>query len=164
MSYLGWKPPAPPSSAWRLFPWAVAAAMLVVVAVNAGMVFAALHTFPGQAGDEGFALSNHYDAVLDREARQAALGWDLSAAAGDDRRTVIKLYDHDGAPIIGARIAATAARPLGASDTQRLVFHETTAGHYAADAALPLPGQWQLTIAASADGHDIAATRRVFVP
>ena len=43
--------------------------------VNAGMVYAALHSFPGEAGDEGFALSNHYDAVLEREQREAALGW-----------------------------------------------------------------------------------------
>ena len=43
--------------------------------VNAGLVYAALHSFPGKAGDEGFALSNHYDAVLEREQREAALGW-----------------------------------------------------------------------------------------
>ena len=161
MSYLGWRPQRPPPSAWLLFPWAVAAAILLVVAVNAGMVFAALHTFPGQAGDEGFALSNHYDAVLDREARQASLGWSLSAAA-DDGRAVVTLLAASGAPITGATIAAAAERPLGASDMRRLNFHEI-AGRYVADAPLPLSGQWELTITATQAGHDFAATRRVFV-
>lgn len=162
MSHLGWNPPSVPVSPWRLFPWAVAAAMLLVVAVNAGMVFAALHTFPGQAGDEGFQLSNHYDAVLDRADQQASLGWNLSAAASGGR-AIVTLRDRSGASIDGADVVATAARPLGASDTQRLVFRETADHRYVADATLPLPGQWELTITASADGHDVAATRRVFV-
>lgn len=162
MSCLGWQPPRAPRSAWRLFPWAVIAVMALVVAVNAGLVFAALHTFPGQAGDAGFALSNHYDAVLDRAGRQAALGWDLSASTTNGH-AIVTLRDRTGAAIGGATIVATAARPLGASDTQRLVFHETASGRYAADVSLPLPGQWDLTITATQAGHDIAATRRVFV-
>jgi nitrogen fixation protein FixH len=162
MSYLGWKPPRAARSPWHLFPWALIAGLGVVVAVNAGMVFAALHTFPGQTGDEGYELSNHYDAVLDRAQQQALLGWDLSASAGDGR-AMVTLRDRTGMAIAGATIIATAARPLGAIDTQRLVFHETAAGHYAADASLPLPGQWELTIAASANGHNIAATRRIIV-
>ena len=161
MSYLGWKPPQPPRSAWRLFPWAVMAAMGVVVAVNAGMVFAALHTFPGHAGDQGFALSNHYDAVLDRAGQYAALGWDLSATAGDGR-AVVTLRDRAGSIVDGAVIVATAARPLGASEVRQLNFREIS-GRYVADEVLPLPGQWELTITATQAGHDFAATRRVLV-
>ena len=58
---------------------------------------------------------------------------------------------------------AVAERPLGAPDTQALAFHETDGGRYVADAALLAPGQWDLTLSASAAGHDIAATRRVIV-
>jgi Cu2+-exporting ATPase len=39
----------PGRSAWRLFPWIVAAAMIGVIAVNGGLVYAALHSFPGNA-------------------------------------------------------------------------------------------------------------------
>jgi nitrogen fixation protein FixH len=149
-------------SMWRFFPLAVVAALGLVVAVNAGLVYAALHSFPGQAGED-FALSNHYDAVLERVQREAALGWTLSAWADASGRTEVTLTDRDGAPLRGAAVAASAERPLGARERQALAFREATPGHYVAGAALPAQGQWELTLSASFGGHDIAATRRVIV-
>jgi len=110
-------------SLWRFFPLAIVAGLGVVVGVNVVMVYAALHSFPGQAGNEG----------------------------------------RDGAPLRGASVAASAERPLGAPETQSLVFHESDAGRYVADTALPVAGQWEMTLSASFGGHDIAATRRVVV-
>jgi nitrogen fixation protein FixH len=150
-------------SLWRFFPLAVVAGLGLVVVVNAGLVYAALHGFPGQAGDEGFALSNHYDAVLDREQREAALGWTVVARTDAAGRPEVRLADRNGSPLRGASLAASAARPLGAPETQSLVFHEVDAGSYVAGAALPMAGQWELTLSASFGGHDIAATRRVIV-
>ena len=79
-----------------------------------GMVYAALHSFPGKAGDEGFDLSNHYNAVLDRVQREAALGWTVQARTDAAGRPVVTLTDRDGAPLRGASVAASAQRPLGA--------------------------------------------------
>ena len=150
-------------SPWLLFPWAVAAGMLVVVAVNVGMVYAALTSFPGKAGEEGFELSNHYDAVLARAERQASLGWTIATRVDPPSRLVVTLNGRGGVPLTGAAITATAERPLGAAQTRRLVFRELGGGRYVADMALPLPGQWDVTLAASAQGHDVAATRRIVV-
>jgi nitrogen fixation protein FixH len=150
-------------SLWRFFPLAVVAGLGVVVVVNAGMVYAALHSFPGQAGDEGFELSNHYDAVLEREQREAALGWTVVVRTDAAGRPEVRLSDHVGAPLRGASVAASAERPLGAPETQSLVFRESDAGRYVADTVLPTAGQWELTLSASFGGHDIAATRRVIV-
>jgi nitrogen fixation protein FixH len=150
-------------SSWGYFPLAVVGGLGLVVAVNAGLIFAAIQTFPGKAGDEGFALSNHYDAVLEREQREAALGWSLAAQTDEAGRPVITLTDRAGRPLRGASVSAAAERPLGAADTQRLAFRESGSGHYVADASLPASGQWELTVSASADGHDLAATRRVIV-
>ena len=122
--------------------------MGVVIAVNAGMVYLALDGFPGRAGGDGFDLSNHYDQVLDAAQRQAALGWDLRAAPGEAGHAVLTLTDRSGAPLRGARIEATAERPLGAAEATQLVFHDAGAGRYVADAALALPGQWELRSAA----------------
>jgi len=165
MSHVKWVPLPEPvrRSPWRLFPWAVAAGMLVVIAVNVGMVYAALRSFPGKVGDEGFELSNHYDAVLAQAERQAAVGWTIAARADAASRLVVTLSDRGGAPLIGAVITATAERPLGATETRRLVFRELGGGRYVADMALPMPGQWDLMLAASAQGHDVAATRRIVV-
>ena len=170
MSHMRWMPPPsgtlPPGgqSLWRFFPLGVVAALGVVIAVNAGMIYSALHTFPGAAGgDEGFALSNNYNAVLEQARREAALGWNIVASIDRVGRPVVTLTGRDGAPLRGVSVAASAERPLGAPETQRLMFHEADAGQYVADQALTLPGQWDLTVSASAGGHGVAATRRVIV-
>lgn len=165
MSYIDWKSPeSPAQSCWRYFPLAVIAGMGVVVAVNAGMVYAALHSFPGAAqGDEGFALSNHYDAVLDRAGHEAALGWTVNAQTDDAGHPVVTLADRNGAALAAASITAMAERPLGAPHTQSLTFRNLGSGHYIADAALPASGQWELTVSASNQSHDLAVTRRVIV-
>jgi nitrogen fixation protein FixH len=150
-------------SIWRFFPLAVIGGLGLVVVVNAGMVYTALHSFPGQAGQEDFELSNHYDAVLDREQREVALGWTVVAEADAAGRTEVRLAGRDGSPLHGASVMASAERPLGAPERQSLAFSEVTAGRYVADVMLPMPGQWELTLTAAYGGHEIAATRRVIV-
>jgi nitrogen fixation protein FixH len=150
-------------SRWWLFPWAITLAMLAVIVVNAGMIYAALHTFPGQAGSDGFDLSNHDDAVLTREARQSALGWRVQAAADATHRPVLLLSDHDGAPLTGAVVQATAERPVGPTHSTALAFREIAPGRYVADAALSPPGQWDLLLSAGARAHELVATRRIVV-
>ena len=150
-------------SIWRFFPLALIGGLGLVVLVNAGMVFAALHSFPGQAGQEDFELSNHYDAVLAREQREAALGWSVVAEADATGRTEVRLAGRDGAPLRGASVMASAERPLGAPERQSLAFSEVAAGRYVADVVLPMPGQWELTLTASFGAATVAATRRVIV-
>jgi len=70
---MGWDP-SKPRSAWRYFPLAVVAAMAVVIAVNFGMAWSAIRTFPGAAVRDTFDHSNDYDKVLNAAAQQAAHG------------------------------------------------------------------------------------------
>lgn len=168
MSFIDTIPPLPPKpppvrSAWRWFPWGVTAALLFVVLVNGGMIWAALSTFPGTAGADGFDLSNHYDRVLDAAARQAALGWRVQASVDAQAYPAITLTDRAGAPLTGARIQAHAERPLGPPEITPLTFQAGSAGLYRAAQALPAPGQWDLQISASVEGKTISATRRVLV-
>ena len=148
-------------SAWRWFPHVLIAAMGVVFAVNGLMVWAALGTFPGQAGSDGFDLSNHYDQVLQRVQREATLGWSLQATADDLGRPVLLLADGAGAPLRDAAVVATAERPVGPPEPTHLMFRSDRAGHYVADVALATPGQWELQVSISAAGHTVAMTRRV---
>jgi nitrogen fixation protein FixH len=153
--------PAP--SRWRFFPWALAAGMGVVMVVNFGMAYTALHTFPGSAGNDGFDLSNHYDKVLDSVARQNALGWTVTVEADASDRPVIHLLGRDGAPLIGATITATAERPVGDRMTSTPAFTETAPGTYRAASALGAKGQWDLELSATARGETVNTTRRVIV-
>jgi nitrogen fixation protein FixH len=148
---------------WRHFPWFVTAAMTVVVAVNLYMAYAALHTFPGDAGSDGFDLSNHYDAVLDHVRREAVLGWTLQANIDPTGHPLVVLEDRSGGGLAGAAIAATAQRPLGDPRTMLLRFQEVAPGHYLAAAALEEKGQWDLELSATAGGHEFSTTRRIVV-
>lgn len=150
-------------SPWRFFPLAVVAAIGLVVVVNGGMIYAAVHSFPGKANEEGFALSNHYDAVLAVSEREAALGWTVAVRLDDAGHPVVTLGGRDGGPLRGASVAAEAERPLGAIDQRRLLFSEIEAGRYVADGLLSVPGQWELTLAVSAGSDTMAVTRRVIV-
>jgi len=150
-------------SPWRLFPWAVAGFMSIVVAVNLGMVWSALHSFPGQAGGDGFDLSNRYDAVLARVAVQSALGWSVAAGIDPAGHVVVHVADQSHAALAGAALEGIARRPLGAPEETKLAFRETTPGRYVAEAPLEAKGQWEVLLSVSALGHDTAATRRVIV-
>ncbi|MEI7711860.1 MAG: FixH family protein [Rhodospirillales bacterium] len=152
------------TSPWRFFPWFIAAGMTVVIAVNVGMVTTALHTFPGKTrGGEGFDLSNRYNTVLDRMQTQAALGWTVDAATDSRGRPVLRLAGAGHAPLNRARIVATASRPVGEAMETSIVFYETMPGQYAGDITLPAQGQWELLLTIAADGHEVAATRRIVV-
>ncbi len=149
---------------WRRYPWIIALGMSVVIAVNIGMITAALRTFPGTAsGGEGFDLSNRYNAVIERTQQQASLGWTIEAVADAEGHPALDLKDATGAPLTGASIAASVQRPVGAEHTTMMAFHEVRPGRYAGDAALPLPGQWLVLLTASARGHEVTATRRIVV-
>jgi nitrogen fixation protein FixH len=149
------------NSPWRWFPLALMAGLGAVILINTGMVFAAFKSFPGKAGSQDFELSNRYDSVLQRSERDAALGWTVQASTDKARVPVVVLTRRDGTPLQGAVLEGAAGRPLGPTEMQHLTFHELAAGRYVADAVLPEQGQWELTLAASAGGNQLAATRRV---
>jgi nitrogen fixation protein FixH len=148
-------------SPWRFFPVATAGALLLVMVVNAGMVWSALRTFPGAAQNDGFDESNAYNQILDAVERQNALGWHVSAEILSNGRAVLHLKDRHGQPLLGAKVEANAIRPLGPAYATRLQFLPSKDGSYLADAALPLRGQWDLMLYAVRAGQEYRVTRRV---
>ncbi len=153
--------PRPSRNLWPFFPWFIAAAMGVVIAINCFMAWSALHTFPGNAGSDGFDLSNHYNAIIERVKQEAALGWGVAAEVDQAAHPVVVLTDRSGTTLAGAEIEAIAQRPLGDRHTRQVHFVEVSAGHYRGDAALDEKGQWQLEIWVIANGQEFSTTRRV---
>jgi len=148
---------------WRFFPWFIAGGMAIVVAVNFGMAYTALHTFPGNAGGDGFDLSNHYDVILERMRQQAALGWDARAEVDPAGRPIVVLTDRSGGVVAGAGIEATAQRPLGDPRVTDVRFSEIAPGRYVSATVLDEKGQWDLQLSATAGGHEFSTTRRLVV-
>jgi nitrogen fixation protein FixH len=151
-------------SGWRFFPLAVVGGLGLVVAVNGAMIWQALATFPGKAGRDGFALSNRYNMVLQRQDDQAAIGWVVRASVDAKGRPAMTLADADGAPMVGATIDAVAERPVGEARSTPLRFIDHGAGQYVSDVALGAPGQWDVSITAQSGGRTMTVTRRVHVP
>lgn len=150
-----------PRSLWSWFPWFIAAALGAVIAVNSYMVYAALSTFPGNAGSDGFDLSNHYNTIIARMKQQALLGWTLQAQVDAEGHPVVVLLDRTGVALADAEITATAQRPLGDRHSRPEHFSEVSPGHYLGDAALDEQGQWDLELWATAGAKEFTTTRRV---
>lgn len=149
-------------SLWAYYPWFMAAAMLLVFAVNGVFIADALGTFPGAAANDGFDMSNDYDRVLAAVDAQNALGWDMRADV-DAGHPVLLLKDKTGQGLAGADVTATATRPLGAPTANEISFRDAGGGRYFGSVALPMPGQWELALRISAQGHGIHISRRVLV-
>ena len=126
------------------------------------MAWSALSTFPGTAVNDTFDHSNAYDRVLATAEREAALGWTVQVAL-DAGRPVVTLTARDGTPLTDALVTATAQRPLGPDLSTPLTFRAEAPGRYIALTALAAPGQWDLLLAATDNGQQIHATRRVIV-
>ena len=149
-------------SSWRWFPWALVASLGVVVVANAALGWAAFSSFPGKAVEDDFGASNGYDKVLAAARAQSALGWDLQARV-EHGRPVLLLTDRDGRPRDGARIAASAGRPLGPPLSFEPGFVGEGAGVYRAEGSLPSAGNWDLMLRVDLDGKMLAATRRLLL-
>ncbi|PPQ27313.1 FixH family protein [Rhodopila globiformis] len=149
-------------SPYRWFPWGLFAGMLVAFAVNGYMVYAAVKSFPGVAGQDGFDLSERYDKVIATAAKQAALGWQVETKADEARHPLLHLADRTGAPLAGATIKAEAERPVGPAARTSLAFHPLDPADYQADAALA-PGQWDVLLTVTSGDNRYTTTRRLLV-
>lgn len=151
---------SPTRSLWRHFPWIICGAVGVVVAVNAVMITAAVNTFPGKLGRNGFDLSNQYNAVIAAQERNEALGWQLDANWSKAGISVA-LKDRAGIALEGARVTAELRRPLGPPQDQVLSLQPTGAGIYAAATPDHLGGQWDLMLTVQRGDDRFTATRRL---
>ncbi len=149
-------------SRWRWFPAAMIGALLAVVAVNAGMIYAALRSFPGSAGQDGFDLSNGYGRILASEARQTALGWHIAITL-DGARPVIRVADRDGAVLSAATVDAVAERPLGPPRSTAMRWKPLSGGAWRAGEALD-HGQWIVLITVRQGQEVFTASDHLIVP
>ena len=154
----------------RWVPWAIVAAFVVIAAVNGGLVYFALESWPGlttyHAYDEGLA----YNQVIDETQKEAKLGWALAIAYVPDAKgslhgsLVVDAGAKDGTPLSALAIKAELVRPLGQVETIPLSLTHTSAGHYAAPVTLPLAGQWDVYVTAAEDGKTLHTGRRILAP
>lgn len=149
-----------------LIPWIFVGGMLVVVAVNIGMVTTALSSFSGLAHRDAFGRGVAYNRVLADVERQERLGWNwrvtLDGKADGHEVLRVNLSDAEGRPLAGARVAATIERPVERGLPIVVAFQETAAGSYVTELALPQRGQWDVKLSIARADDTVSATNRIF--
>jgi nitrogen fixation protein FixH len=148
------------TDSWRWFPVGIIGALAFVAVVNAGMVYSALRTFPGSAGEDGFDLSNSYDRVLKVMGVQGELGWHVQSAADTARHPLLQVTDSKGQALANAVVTAQAERPVGPPETTKLTLQANAAGQFVAAEALQ-PGQWLLAVTVEQNGKTFSTTERL---
>ena len=121
----------------------------VIIAVNVGLAWKAISTFPGLEVENGYVASQTFDVEM---AAQKALGWVLVPKydAAQNRLT-LAFTDAAGQPVTLATLDVLVGRPTEEVDDVTPVF-VLADGVYVAPARLAM-GKWMMAVEAhAADG------------
>jgi nitrogen fixation protein FixH len=143
-------------------PWTFVGFFGVVVVVNAVMIWFAVTTFTGLDREEPYLRGIDYNAVLEEQRRQEALGWTAAVAANGDRLAV-EVVDRLEQPVAGAVVHAALTRPVNAALDFTAELEAAGAGRYAAPIDWPAPGRWDVLVTVEQDGHVFQHHRRLVV-
>jgi len=155
------------SSNW--IPWTFVAGFVVVIAVNAALIWFAIESFSGLTEAHAYQAGLAYNQTLAEARAQDALGWkgDLAverASEPGSARITFTLNDRNGRPIMADSVAADFLRPVITGQDQSAVLLSTGGGRYSATVPLGLAGQWDVRVAVRHDGQVWQMMRRVEVP
>ena len=134
---------------WHMLTITVSA-FAVVVAVNVGMAWKAISTFPGLEVSSSYLASQDFDA---EKTAQLALGWTLGPSY-DQQTGAIRLSftDAAGKSVTLKDLTVLVGRPTEAQEDRTPTFVQGRDGAYVADQDLR-PGKWILHVTAhAADG------------
>lgn len=140
--------------------------MLVVIAVNATLIYYAEHTFSGLDTEKYYQEGVNYNTSLKDAAASAALGWtgkvsiDPSATGHTVR---VAITDKEGAPVSGLNVSLHLVRPVSTAMDQFLDLKPVGAGIYAAEVKVPALGAWEVRLEATGGRAPWQATQRLFV-
>lgn len=150
-------------SEWRWFPFALIGLLGAAVAVNIVMVYLALATFPGEAGQDGFDLSNAYGRVLEATARRAALGWRIDMQTDAGRHAVLRVTDRAGSPLPDSVVVARAERPLGPKQETTLSLVPRGPGELVSEQPFSR-GRWTMFVTVSQGEETVSTTVQLAIP
>jgi nitrogen fixation protein FixH len=156
----------PPRVPFTVKGWHVAAGVVaffaVVIGVDAAFLTLAYRTHPGQVAPRPYEAGLIYNAELERQRAQEALGWRAGLEARPDG-VIVLLRDRDGQPLRGLKVTATLLRPATEQGRSVLTLTETAPGQYSGPRA-GLSGVWDAHIDATGGGHSFVAERRLTWP
>jgi nitrogen fixation protein FixH len=162
--------PSVPARNWRrrsLIPLLFPAALLPVFIANGTLVYFAIASTPALVSDHPFEDGRTYNREVAAAATQEALGWtadpEAPSRANSPSPVALGIKDRAGAPVSGLSVELRVWRPVGAAPDIRTRLDEIGPGRYAAELALPQPGQWQFDFVARRGAQEYVLGRRIIV-
>jgi nitrogen fixation protein FixH len=155
----------------RLVPhWApmlFVASFLVVIGVNATLIYFAQDTFSGLDTASPYERGLDYNKTLAAEAEQERLGWRAQTQVSGDsdgmRRLQVRMTDRDGHPLDSLTLAVHMVRPSDDGIDTTVVPLSIGDGRYVTTFVLPASGQWELRLVAQGNGVAWQHSERLFV-
>lgn len=148
-------------------PSAFVGMFLVIIAANGIMIGVAMGTWRGLQTENAYEKGVAYNRTLENKARERALGWDVAVAAdslGGRRADVeVRLSDGDGAPVHAERVRVGFVRPTQEGYDRVVELSPRGGGRYAATVEVPLPGLWELRVAAERGRDAVHTSKRVTI-
>lgn len=143
---------------WHMLTITVSA-FAVIIAVNVGMAWQAVSTFPGLEVEDSYLASQDFDA---EKAAQLALGWTLKPSY-DPATGVIRLdfLDKAGQPVVLKDLNVLIGRPTEAKDDKTPTFTQAADGAYVAEDQVA-PGKWMMHVVAHAQDGTLFQQRLDF--
>lgn len=153
-------------------PWVLGwlALVVVVLAVNVGMITTAVVTNPGLVEE------NYYERGRDHEQNflhQQKVRSELGSAVNIDVPSRIVMnrpafyrftaVDANGLPVTRAEVTITGYRPSDANADFSVPMKESYPGQYQAEMTFPLKGAWELHVRLERDGEQFEVSRRIDV-
>lgn len=147
----------------KYIPWMIVAFFLVVAAVDAVFVTLAVRTHTGVVTEQAYEKGLDYNKAIEASAAQSAMGWTGEIAFKADTLS-FDLKDKDGNGIEGAVVEASIRRPVTKGYDRDIALADKGLGLYQAPLSLPLKGQWEVRVYASANGQDFQSDLVFSVP
>ncbi|HWA50711.1 MAG TPA: FixH family protein [Dongiaceae bacterium] len=152
----------------KLIPWMFVGGFAIVIAVNASLIYFAQSSFSGLDTEHPYERGLDYNRTLEAAAAQEKLGWhgkiSLAKALNGQHELAVLFADKAAGPIEGLEVTAYLRRPSNQGLDQTIQLHRQGSGRYAAEIALPAPGQWDVRIVARQGETSWQESERLFVP
>lgn len=138
--------------------WYFVAFFGVIAAVNATMVTIAIRTHSGVVTEHPYEKGLAYNAVVDAEKKQEALGW-KSRITYENAALHFTVWDKNNQPLTPDSAKATITRPT----QQGMDFKSDLTGE-STPITFPAPGLWEVRVDAVHAGAHYQQSQRIVVP
>jgi nitrogen fixation protein FixH len=153
-------------------PWVIGwlAGLILVVAVNAAFIITAFFTNPGLVDENYYESGQDYEqTVMTKLATRERLAWDIQlqiphGITQDQVATLyVDIFDKTGARLKADIIMLNVYRPSDVKEDFKHEMTELAPGRFVTSAQFPLPGVWELQIAAGKGKDSLDIVQRIHV-